>query len=96
MKDERVIAPLARTGARRRRPEDPQGSLAPDGAVIKCGAVDEKMWKHEGPARVFNGEKDAMDAILKRKIQEGDVVVIRYEGPKGAPGCRRCSLPPRR
>jgi dihydroxy-acid dehydratase len=54
--------------------------------VIKCGAVDEKMWKHEGPARVFNGEQDAMHAILKREIREGDVMVIRYEGPKGAPG----------
>jgi len=86
VKDERVIAPIdapvhAAGGLKILR-----GSLAPDGAVIKCGAVDEKMWKHEGPARVFNGEKDAMEAILKRKIQEGDVVVIRYEGPKGAPG----------
>jgi len=63
-----------------------RGSLAPDGAVIKCGAVDEAMWKHQGPARVFNGEKDAMDAIIERKIKEGDVIVIRYEGPKGAPG----------
>jgi dihydroxy-acid dehydratase len=63
-----------------------RGSLAPDGAVIKCGAVDEKMWKHQGPARVFNCEQDAMDAILERRIMEGDVIVIRYEGPKGAPG----------
>ena len=86
VKDERVIAPLntpvhAAGGLKILR-----GSLAPDGAVVKCGAVDEKMWKHEGPARVFDGEKDAMDAILKRRIKEGDVIVIRYEGPKGAPG----------
>lgn len=63
-----------------------RGSLAPDGAVIKCGAVDEQMWRHEGPARVFEGEQAAMEAILKRSIHEGDVIVIRNEGPKGAPG----------
>jgi dihydroxy-acid dehydratase len=44
------------------------------------------MWRHRGPARVFNGEKDAMEAILSRAIREGDVVVIRYEGPRGGPG----------
>ena len=86
VKDERVITTLdtpvhAAGGLKILR-----GSLAPKGAVIKCGAVDDAMWRHEGPARVFEGEKDAMDAILKREIQEGDVVVIRYEGPKGAPG----------
>jgi len=63
-----------------------RGSLAPDGAVIKCGAVRDDMWRHSGPARVFEGEKPAMDAILSRSIQEGDVIVIRYEGPKGGPG----------
>ena len=63
-----------------------KGSLAPDGAVVKCGAVDESMWYHKGPARVFDCEKDAMDAILKRSINECDVIVIRYEGPKGSPG----------
>lgn len=63
-----------------------RGTLAPDGAVIKCGAVRDDMWIHTGPARVFNGEKPAMDAILSRTIQEGDVIVIRYEGPKGGPG----------
>jgi dihydroxy-acid dehydratase len=62
------------------------GSLAPDGAVVKAAAVDEKMWHHRGPARVFDGEQDAMKAILSRKIREGDVVVIRYEGPRGGPG----------
>jgi len=63
-----------------------KGSLAPDGAVIKCGAVDEAMWRHTGPARVFDGEQAAMRAILQREIVEGDVMVIRYEGPRGAPG----------
>jgi len=62
------------------------GNLAPDGAVIKSGAVQDEMWRHTGPARVFDGEEPAMKAILAREIKEGDVVVIRYEGPKGGPG----------
>ena len=62
------------------------GSLAPDGAVVKCAAVPRNMWKHTGPARVFDGEQSAMKAILARKIKEGDVIIIRYEGPRGAPG----------
>jgi dihydroxy-acid dehydratase len=62
------------------------GSLAPDGAVVKCAAVPQKMWKHSGPARVFDGEEAAIKAILAQKIREGDVVIIRYEGPRGAPG----------
>ncbi len=63
-----------------------RGTLAPDGAVIKSAAVSKEMWHHQGPARVFDGEKAAMEAILARHIREGDVVVIRYEGPRGAPG----------
>ena len=63
-----------------------KGSLAPDGAVIKSAAVPEKMWRHRGPARVFDGEQSAMTAILGNQIREGDVVVIRYEGPRGGPG----------
>ncbi|MFA4860901.1 dihydroxy-acid dehydratase [Methanoregula sp.] len=62
------------------------GSLAPDGAVVKCAAVPASMWKHKGPARVFDGEQAAMKAILSREIREGDVVIIRNEGPRGAPG----------
>jgi dihydroxy-acid dehydratase len=62
------------------------GSLAPDGAVVKCAAVPKNMWKHTGPARVFDGEQGAMKAILARQIKEGDVIIIRYEGPRGAPG----------
>ncbi|MDD1693500.1 MAG: dihydroxy-acid dehydratase [Methanoregula sp.] len=62
------------------------GSLAPDGAVVKSAGVPKEMWTHTGPARVFDGEGPAMKAILGRKIKEGDVVVIRYEGPRGAPG----------
>jgi dihydroxy-acid dehydratase len=63
-----------------------RGSLAPDGAVVKAAAVGQEMWRHRGPARVFDGEKAAMEEILSRKVQEGDVVVIRYEGPRGGPG----------
>jgi dihydroxy-acid dehydratase len=62
------------------------GSLAPDGAVVKCAAVPTGMWKHTGPARVFDGEQLAMKAILAGEINEGDVIVIRNEGPRGAPG----------
>ena len=63
-----------------------KGSLAPDGAVVKCAAVPQAMWRHKGPARVFDGEQSAMKAILSRKIKEDDVIVIRYEGPRGGPG----------
>lgn len=62
------------------------GSLAPRGAVIKSAAVPKDAWKLAGPARVFDGEKEAMAAILARKIRDGDVVIIRYEGPQGSPG----------
>ena len=62
------------------------GSLAPDGAVVKCAAVPRDMWKHSGPARVFDSEQLAMKAILSREIKEGDVIIIRYEGPRGVPG----------
>lgn len=63
-----------------------RGSLAPDGAVVKASAVAEEMWRHQGPARVFDGEEPAMEAILAGAVREGDVVVIRYEGPCGGPG----------
>ena len=62
------------------------GNLAPDGAVVKQSAVAVEMLTHEGPARVFNSEAEAQSAILGKKIQPGDVVVIRYCGPKGGPG----------
>ncbi|MGC9326632.1 MAG: dihydroxy-acid dehydratase [Candidatus Hinthialibacter sp.] len=62
------------------------GNLAPDGSVVKEAAVLPEMLKHSGPARIFNSEQDAVNAILGKKIKEGDVVVIRYEGPKGGPG----------
>jgi dihydroxy-acid dehydratase len=64
------------------------GSLAPRGAVCKTGAVDPAMMKHKGPARVFDSENEASKAILGGSVKEGDVVVVRYEGPKGGPGMR--------
>jgi dihydroxy-acid dehydratase len=63
-----------------------RGNLAPDGAVVKQTAVDEKMMKNAGTARVFDSEGEAVGAILGGKVKKGDVVVIRYEGPKGGPG----------
>lgn len=64
------------------------GNLAPDGAVVKQAAVADEMLRHRGPARVFDSEQDAIAAILGGKINKGDVIVIRYEGPKGGPGMR--------
>ena len=70
-----------------------RGNLAVDGAVVKRSAVAPEMLKHEGPARVFDSEEEAIDAILGKKIVAGDVVVIRYEGPKGGPGMREMLSP---
>jgi len=70
-----------------------KGNLAPDGSVVKRSAVVEEMLVHEGPARVFECEEDAIDAIKGGKIVAGDVVVIRYEGPKGGPGMREMLNP---
>jgi dihydroxy-acid dehydratase len=69
------------------------GNLAPEGAVVKSSAVDDTMLRHTGPARVFDAEEPAMQAILDGKIQKGDVIVIRYEGPKGGPGMREMLSP---
>lgn len=69
------------------------GSLAPQGAVVKKGAVAPEMMVHEGPARVFESEEEAVEAIMNMKIKPGDVVVIRYEGPKGGPGMREMLTP---
>lgn len=70
-----------------------KGNLAPDSAVVKRSAVAPEMLVHEGPARVFDCEEDAIAAIKGGKIHEGDVVVIRYEGPKGGPGMREMLNP---
>jgi dihydroxy-acid dehydratase len=65
-----------------------KGSLAPDGSVVKQAAVDPKMHVHTGPARVYDCEEDAMKSIIAGEIKPGDIIVIRYEGPKGGPGMR--------
>ncbi len=69
------------------------GNLAPDGAIVKQAAVAPEMMRHSGPARVFDDEEDAVKAILGNKIKKGDVIVIRYEGPKGGPGMREMLSP---
>ncbi|MDD4797143.1 MAG: dihydroxy-acid dehydratase, partial [Eubacteriales bacterium] len=69
------------------------GSLAPGGAVVKRSAVAAQMQTHRGPARVFDSEEDAVEAIFAKKINPGDVVVIRHEGPSGGPGMREMLLP---
>ncbi len=70
-----------------------RGNIAEKGSVIKTAALSEEMMKFEGVAKVFDGEKEALSAILNGKIEEGDVVVIRYMGPKGAPGMPEMLLP---
>ena len=70
-----------------------KGNLAIDGSVVKEGAVDKEMLVHSGPAKVFDNEEDAVEAIRSGKIVAGDVVVIRYEGPKGGPGMREMLAP---
>jgi len=70
-----------------------RGNLAPEGSVVKAGAVDPDMMQCRGPARVFDSEEAALEAILGRAIHPGDVIVIRYEGPKGGPGMREMLMP---
>jgi dihydroxy-acid dehydratase len=86
--ESRVIRPVTRPYRREGGIAILRGNLAKDGAVVKHAAVAKKMMKHVGPARVFDGEEGAVKAILGGKIKAGDVVVIRYEGPKGGPGMR--------
>ncbi len=69
------------------------GNLAPDGAIVKAGGVEEKMKRHSGPARIYESQESAMRGILNREVQEGEVVVIRYEGPAGGPGMQEMLSP---
>ncbi|APG26042.1 MULTISPECIES: dihydroxy-acid dehydratase [Syntrophotalea] len=91
--DEEVIHPMSDAI----RPEGGiavlSGNLAPDGAIVKQSGVSEKMMKFEGTARCFNSEEDAMQALMNGVVKAGDVVVIRYEGPKGGPGMREMLAP---
>jgi len=69
------------------------GNIAPKGSVVKTAAVSHRMRKHSGPAKVFDSETEAVASIRKREIQPGDVIVIRYEGPKGGPGMPEMLIP---
>ena len=92
-KDPEVIRPLDNPYSKTGGLAVLKGNLAPDGSVVKRSAVVPEMLKHEGPARVFDCEEDAIAAIKGGKIVAGDVVVIRYEGPKGGPGMREMLNP---
>lgn len=88
VRDESVIRPLDNPYSRGGGLAVLFGSLAPEGAVVKRAAMDPKMYKHRGPARVFDQERAAIEAMKAGQIKPGDIVVIRYEGPKGGPGMR--------
>ena len=92
-RDEEVIRPVSNPYSKTGGLAVLKGNLAPDGSVVKRSAVAEEMMVHEGPARVFESEEDAIKAIKSGKIVPGDVVVIRYEGPKGGPGMREMLNP---
>jgi dihydroxy-acid dehydratase len=91
--DKGVIRPLERPYHKQGGLAVLFGNMAPSGCVVKQSAVVRKMLRHEGPARVFDSEEEATSAIMGRKIRKGDVVVIRYEGPKGGPGMREMLMP---
>lgn len=91
--DENVIRPMSKAYHKEGGIAILKGNLAPQGAVVKQTAVSKGMMKFEGTARVFNSEEDAMKAIISGDIKAGDVVVIRYEGPKGGPGMREMLSP---
>jgi dihydroxy-acid dehydratase len=69
------------------------GNLAPDGAIVKQAAVADEMLKHSGPARIFSSEEEAFQTIVDGKISKGEVLVVRYEGPKGGPGMQEMLSP---
>jgi len=91
--DEEIIRPIDKPFSATGGIAVLKGNLAPEGAVVKRSAVAPEMLRHEGPARVFNSEEEAIAAIYGKKINKGDVVVIRYEGPKGGPGMREMLSP---
>ncbi|MBN2654422.1 MAG: dihydroxy-acid dehydratase [Nitrospirae bacterium] len=91
--DEDVVRPISKPYHKEGGIAILKGNIAPDGAVVKQSAVSKNMMKFEGIARVFNSEEAAMKAITSGQIKSGDVVVIRYEGPKGGPGMREMLSP---
>jgi len=88
VKNREVIRPLSQPHASTGGISILFGNLAPDGSVVKSAAVASEMLVHRGPARIFNGEEEATVAIMKGEFKSGEVIVIRYEGPKGGPGMR--------
>ncbi|WP_251450483.1 dihydroxy-acid dehydratase [Parasutterella muris] len=92
-KDPEIIRPIDNPYSETGGIAAPFGNLAPDGSVVKRSAVAPEMLVHKGPARVFDSEEDAIAAIWGGQIKDGDVVVIRYEGPKGGPGMREMLSP---
>lgn len=93
VRDHSVIMPIDKPYRNRGGLAILRGNLAPDGAVVKESAVAEEMLVHSGPAVVFNSEEEASEAIWGKKIRKGDIIVIRYEGPKGGPGMREMLSP---
>jgi dihydroxy-acid dehydratase len=91
--DEEVLRPVSNPYSKQGGLTILKGNLAKDGAVVKKSAVDPKMLKHSGPAKCFDSEEEAMQAITGGKIEKGDVIVIRYEGPVGGPGMREMLTP---
>ena len=91
--DEDVIRPIKNAYSETGGIAILRGNLAPEGAVVKQSGVAAEMLKHEGPARVYNSEEEAFESIMNGEINKGDVVVIRYEGPKGGPGMREMLSP---
>ena len=91
--DQEVIRPLKKAHHKEGGIAVLKGNIAPDGAVVKQTAVSDKMMRFKGKAKVFNSEEDAMKAIMAEQIKAGDIVVIRYEGPKGGPGMREMLSP---
>ena len=91
--DENVIKPWDRPAYNTGGIAVLKGNLAPDGCIVKAGAVAENMLKHEGKAKVFDSEEECVKSILNKEIEKGDVLVIRYEGPKGGPGMREMLTP---
>jgi len=93
MKDSEVIHPIDAPHSERGGLAILFGNLAPDGAVVKVGAVTPSMMQHCGPARIYNSQEEACAGILNGQVQPGDVVVIRYEGPRGGPGMQEMLAP---
>jgi dihydroxy-acid dehydratase len=92
-RDKEVIRPIAQAHSPTGGLAILFGNLAPEGAVVKRSAVAPEMMAHRGAARVFDSEEEATQAIMNRKIKPGEIVVIRYEGPKGGPGMREMLTP---